>query len=80
MLKDAWDDYVRHAWGENELKPVSQTGQTGGIFGDTKIGATIVDSLDTLHIMGLTTEYQAGRDWVAANLNFDTIVSVEPQT
>jgi len=76
FMKDAWDDYARHAWEENELKPVSpQTGQSGGIFGDAKIGATIVDSLDTLHIMGLTQEYENGRAWVAENLNFDTIVS-----
>jgi mannosyl-oligosaccharide alpha-1,2-mannosidase len=73
MMKDAWDDYERYAWGENELKPVSKTGHTGSIFGDSKIGATIVDSLDSLYIMGLTQEYQAGRDWVAENLNFDTV-------
>src|SRR5688572_24807943 len=53
MMKDAWDDYVRHAWGDNELSPVSQTGHTGSIFGTAKMGATIVDSLDTLYIMGL---------------------------
>jgi len=27
-MKDAWDDYVKYAFGENELKPISQTGQT----------------------------------------------------
>lgn len=75
MLKDAWDDYARHAWGENELKPISQTGQSGGIFGDTKIGATIVDALDTLYIMELSKEYDAGRAWVAEHLDFDTVVS-----
>ncbi|CAG7787068.1 unnamed protein product, partial [Allacma fusca] len=42
MLKDSWDDYSRYAWGENQLKPVSQRGEAGGIYGDSKIGATIV--------------------------------------
>ncbi len=76
MLKDAWDDYALHAWGENELKPVSQTGQSGGIFGDTKIGATIIDALDTLYIMELNEEFQRGRDWVADELSFENLVSI----
>jgi mannosyl-oligosaccharide alpha-1,2-mannosidase len=73
MMKDAWDDYVRYAWGENELKPISQTGQDGGIYGDSKIGATIIDSLDTLFIMGYNDEYKKGRDWVAQNFDFSTV-------
>ncbi len=74
-MKDAWDDYERYAWGENQLKPISQIGEDGGIFGDSKIGATIVDALDSLHIMELTTEYQKGRDWVEENLDFSIVVS-----
>ncbi|CAG7826977.1 unnamed protein product [Allacma fusca] len=73
MMKDAWDDYVRYAWGENELKPISQTGQDGGIYGDSKIGATIIDSLDTLFIMGFYEEYIKGRNWVAENFDFKTV-------
>ena len=75
MLKDAWDDYSRYAWGENELKPVSQQGQTGGIYGDSKIGATIIDALDTLYIAGFLEEFQRGRDWVVENLDFTRVVS-----
>ena len=75
MMKDAFDDYERWAWGENELKPISQIGQSGGIFGDSKIGATIVDALDTLHIMELNEQYQKGRDWVEENLDFSIVVS-----
>jgi len=78
MMKDAWDDYTRWAWGQNELKPVSQTGQNGGIFGDAEIGATIVDSISTLHIMNMTEEYQSARSFVS-NLTFigiDASISV----
>lgn len=37
------------------------------------MGATIVDAIDTLHIMGLTEEYQKARDWIATSLNFDIV-------
>jgi len=74
MMNDSWHDYVRYAWGNNELKPVSQTGQTGGIFGTAEIGATIVDSLDTLFIMEMMDEYETAREFVENQLNF-TVVS-----
>ncbi|XP_021958520.1 mannosyl-oligosaccharide 1,2-alpha-mannosidase IA isoform X2 [Folsomia candida] len=73
MMKDSWDNYVTHAWGENELRPLTHKGHSASIFGPSKIGATIVDALDTLYIMGLHEEYQVARDWVAKDLNFDTV-------
>ncbi|OXA46900.1 Mannosyl-oligosaccharide alpha-1,2-mannosidase isoform A [Folsomia candida] len=78
MMKDAWDDYVMWAWEDNELKPVSQTGQHGDIFGDSRIGATIVDSLDTLYIMEMMEEYETARGFVAnqLDLNVNATVSV----
>ncbi|XP_076357633.1 mannosyl-oligosaccharide 1,2-alpha-mannosidase IA-like [Tachypleus tridentatus] len=71
MMKHAWDNYVHYAWGQNELRPISKRGHSAGIFGKTAMGATIVDGLDTLFLMGLKEEFQKGRDWVAKNLNFD---------
>ncbi|ODM93687.1 Mannosyl-oligosaccharide alpha-1,2-mannosidase isoform A [Orchesella cincta] len=73
MMKDAWDNYVKYAWGHNELRPISQRGHSASIFGPAKIGATIVDALDTLYIMGLHDEYKQARDWVEHNLDFETI-------
>jgi hypothetical protein len=35
------------------------------------LGLTIVDSIDTLLILGLDEEYQEARHWVANNLHFD---------
>lgn len=73
MMKDAWEDYSKWAWGQNELKPISQTGQNGGIFGNAEIGATIVDALDTLFIMEMNDEYKKARDF-CAGLKFIGIV------
>ncbi|XP_076378846.1 mannosyl-oligosaccharide 1,2-alpha-mannosidase IA isoform X1 [Megalopta genalis] len=71
MMKHGWDNYVRYAWGKNELKPISKKGHSASIFGAANMGATIVDGLDTLYIMGLHDEFKQGRDWIAENLDFD---------
>lgn len=42
MMQHAWRNYVRFAWGENELNPISRKGHSAGIFGNTKIGLFIV--------------------------------------
>lgn len=38
MMQHAWKNYVRYAWGENELNPISRTGHSAGIFGNSKLG------------------------------------------
>lgn len=76
MLLDAWANYERYAWGENQLKPVSLRGEDGGIFGDSQIGATIIDALGTLHIMGLSDEYRKASDWIKNNLDFPSLVTI----
>ena len=48
-----WDSYKEHAWLHDELKPV--TGDATDTFGGW--AATLVDSLDTLWIMGLKEEF-----------------------
>lgn len=73
MTLEAWTAYTLYAWGSNELKPVSLMGDSQEIFGP---GATIVDALDTLYIMGLTEEYDAGRLWIRDNLNFSEYVCI----
>jgi len=73
MMKHAWDSYVRYAWGKNELRPVSKRGHSGSIFGAASLGATIMDGLDTLYIMGLMDEFKQGRDWIADNYNLDQL-------
>lgn len=72
MANLAWKNYEKYAWGQNELKPISKTGHSAGIFGaSTQLGATIVDGLDTLYIMGYMDAYNKGRDWIEKNFNMN---------
>ena len=68
MFKHAWNGYKAYAWGKDELLPVSKTGTT-----NYRMGLTIVDSLDTMWLMGLTEEFKKARDWVADHLNFASV-------
>lgn len=74
-MKHAWGNYVKFAWGANELRPVTKRTHNPSIFGKAKFGATIVDATDTLFMMGLHQEYQRARDWIAQNLNVSISVS-----
>lgn len=74
MMVHAWDNYKLYAWGKNELRPLSKRPHTGSIFGTYDLGATIVDGLDTLYIMGMQKEYEEGRDWIARRFTFENIV------
>lgn len=69
-FKWAWDHYVARAWGKDEINPVSGTSQSFFIDGHD-LGLSLVEALDTLWIMELDAEFQAGVDWVTANLDFD---------
>jgi hypothetical protein len=60
----AWNGYKKYAWGEDELRPITKT--TSRWF---NLGLTIVDSLDTIYIMGLKDEFKEARDWVESSLN-----------
>lgn len=37
------------------------------------MGATIVDALDTLYIMGLHDEFRDGQKWIKDNLDFSVV-------
>ncbi|KAL4657594.1 mannosyl-oligosaccharide 1,2-alpha-mannosidase IA-like isoform X1 [Arapaima gigas] len=71
MMKFAWDNYRRYAWGKNELRPLTRNGHIGTMFGGLR-GASIVDSLDTLYIMGLTEEFEEAKEWVENNLDINS--------
>lgn len=63
----------RDAMGFDEYHPISH----GGTYlsspeeGGGGLGYMVVDSLDTMQIMGLKDEYNRAREWVANELNFD---------
>ncbi|KAK8200911.1 hypothetical protein M8818_006229 [Zalaria obscura] len=67
-VKDAfsrcWSSYMRHAWMADELAPLS--GGMLNVFGGW--AATLVDSLDTLWIMDMKTEFE---DAVTAAVSID---------
>ncbi|KAI9999959.1 hypothetical protein NQD34_011802 [Periophthalmus magnuspinnatus] len=71
MMKFAWDNYKRYAWGKNELRPLTRNGHIGNMFGGLR-GASIIDSLDTLYIMGLMEEYNDAKEWVKTSLDLNS--------
>uniref|UniRef100_A0A674DKR2 alpha-1,2-Mannosidase n=1 Tax=Salmo trutta TaxID=8032 RepID=A0A674DKR2_SALTR len=71
MMKFAWDNYKSFAWGKNELRPLTRNGHIGNMFGGLR-GASIVDSLDTLYIMGLMDEYNDAKEWVETSLDLNS--------
>ncbi|KAE8621098.1 hypothetical protein XENTR_v10004681 [Xenopus tropicalis] len=76
MMKHAWDNYKQYGWGHNELKPIARKGHSTNIFGNSQMGATIVDALDSLYIMGLLDEFREGQEWVQNNLDFSVNAEV----
>ncbi|KAK9097777.1 hypothetical protein Syun_024822 [Stephania yunnanensis] len=63
----AWTSYEKYAWGQDELRPQSKDGVNS--FGG--LGATLIDSLDTLFIMGLDEQFQKAKEWVATSSDFN---------
>lgn len=70
-FRHAWRGYKEHAWGHDELKPVSKS--FGEWFG---LGLTLIDALDTMWILGLKEEFAEARSWVEMELSFDKDVDV----
>ena len=79
MTLHAWNGYKKYAWGSNELKPLSKVGHSAGIFGGAganDLGATIVDALDTLYLMGFYDEFELGKNWILKNLNLNRVSNI----
>uniref|UniRef100_A0AAQ4PSX2 alpha-1,2-Mannosidase n=1 Tax=Gasterosteus aculeatus aculeatus TaxID=481459 RepID=A0AAQ4PSX2_GASAC len=70
-FRHAWKGYKDYAWGHDELRPISRS--FGEWFG---LGLTLIDSLDTMWILGLKEEFAEARDWVEKELSFDKNVDV----
>ncbi|KAK3940050.1 mannosyl-oligosaccharide alpha-1 2-mannosidase [Diplogelasinospora grovesii] len=64
----SWDAYERYAWGHDEFHPVSKTGRHMAPKG---LGWIIIDSLDTLMLMNLTTRLTHAREWISKSLTWD---------
>ncbi|CAN6441071.1 unnamed protein product [Victoria cruziana] len=67
MFYDAFDGYMQHAFPLDELRPLSCGGEDslGGY------ALTLVDSLDTLVLLGDRERFCAAVEWLGKNLRFD---------
>ena len=73
-LLHAWNGYKQHAWGQDDLLPVSKKGRNW--YGKETLHMTAVDTLSTLAVMKLDDELKQTVDYVAKNLSFDKDISV----
>jgi len=64
----AWKGYRMHAWGTDELRPLSKTGYDP--FGG--VGLTIIDSLTTLLLLEFDNEFEEAASYVEEKLVFGT--------
>lgn len=74
MMLFAWNNYKIYAWGQNELRPISKIGHSS-IFSKAHLGASIIDGMDTLYIMGLMDEFKDAREWIDKSFNMKLAVS-----
>lgn len=67
MFYHAFNGYMEHAFPRDELKPLSCGGE------DTLGGyaLTLIDSLDTLAVLGDRERFTASVEWIGKNLRFD---------
>src|SRR5947209_1804952 len=62
-MRWAWRNYREHAWGKDQIKPLS-----GGFesfpLKDHHLGLSLIEALDTLWVMELDDEFGDGVEWV----------------
>ena len=59
----------RDAMGDDEYHPIEKKG--ANLTGAGGIGYTVVDSLDTMMLMGLDDEVARARSWIQNNMTFE---------
>lgn len=74
MFQEAWTVYKKHAFGCDEVLPISM--KCVDSFGN--IGTTVIDSLDTLILLGLEDDFKEAVAWIAEHytLQRSTKISV----
>ncbi|KAK9826719.1 hypothetical protein WJX81_001107 [Elliptochloris bilobata] len=87
MFAHGYDNYMRHAFPHDELKPLSLSytdslGELGNLNMERLsanyegVALTLVDALSTLAVMGNASEFAWAVRWLSANLDFDADVRV----
>ncbi|KAF8030503.1 hypothetical protein BT93_E2825 [Corymbia citriodora subsp. variegata] len=67
MFYHAFDGYMEHAFPKDELRPLSCQGEdTIGNY-----ALTLIDSLDTLALLGDRERFASSVEWIGKNLQFD---------
>ena len=67
-FKTSFNGYEKYAWGYDEFNPVSKNRRNMTPKG---LGWIIVDALDTMMLMNLTTELSHARQWIHDDLTYD---------
>ncbi|EZF32531.1 hypothetical protein H109_04442 [Trichophyton interdigitale MR816] len=71
-VKDAflvsWEGYEQDAWGKDIYEPLARKGKN---MAEGGMGWIIVDALDTLMLMNLTTQVQNSRKWIQNSLRYE---------
>ncbi|CAK5122063.1 unnamed protein product [Meloidogyne enterolobii] len=72
MFYHAYNGYLNYAYPKDELRPLSCTGQdTWGSY-----SLTLIDSLDTLLILGNQTEFARASQIVLNNMDLDRNINI----
>ncbi|KAI9142349.1 glycoside hydrolase [Paraphysoderma sedebokerense] len=64
MIQHAWSGYDTFAFGSDHIRPISQSGENWLGNDEMGLGATIVDSLSTFMLTGMTDELEKCRKWI----------------
>lgn len=67
-MQHAWSGYRACAFGKDEVAPATCQGKDIDNYG---VSTTLVDSLDTLWLMGMKEEFEEAREWIGENLEHD---------
>src|ERR1051325_2083436 len=70
----AWTAYRQYAWGHDQVRPLSRTAYD---WYGSSLYITPVDALDTLILMGFTSEANDTRALINSNLSFDKDIMVK---
>lgn len=68
VFKISFGGYEKYGWGYDEYHPVSHSGK---MMVPNGMGWIIVDALDTMMLMNLSTELTHARQWIHSNLTYD---------
>lgn len=73
MMIKAWNTYEKYAWGANEVDVNTHSEFSRSSTFQSVKGITIVDSMDTLFLMGLEEEFYKAQNWVTKSLDFEEV-------